>query len=51
MSEKEIILNIFNRLKLQEKFTEYEDGDIEFFNGWESVIIEFDKDGSVKDIK
>ena len=51
MSEKEIILNIFNRLKIQERFTEYEDGVIELFNGWESVIIEFDEDGSVKGIK
>lgn len=50
MSEKEIILNIFNRLKLQDKINVYEDGVIEFFNGWESLIIEFDENGTVKEI-
>ena len=51
MSEKEVILNIFNRLKMQESITEYKDGVIEFYSGWESVIIEFNEDGSVKNIK
>ena len=50
VSEKEIIMNILNRLKLQDKTNVYEDGVIEFFNGWESLIIEFDENGTVKEV-
>lgn len=50
MTEKEIILNIINRLNLQNRLTYFKDGDIEFYNGWESILIEFNEDGSVKAI-
>ena len=50
MSEREVILNIFNRLGLQDKVTKFEDGDIEFDSGWESVIFKFDENGVVKNI-
>ena len=47
MTEKEIILNIFNRLNLLDKITVYEDSTIEYAGGWESLIIKFDKNGLV----
>lgn len=50
MSEKEIILNIINRLDLQDRLIQFKDGDIEFFNGWESIIIKFDENGFVKSV-
>lgn len=50
MSEKEIILNIISRLGLQNKLIQFEDGNIEFYNGWDSLIIEFDENGFVKSI-
>ena len=50
MSEKEIVLNIVDRLGLQDKITQFEDGTIEFYSGWESVIFEFDENDVVKNI-
>lgn len=50
MTEKEIILAIINRLGLQNKIIQFEDGNIEFKSGWESIIVNFDDTGSVKSI-
>lgn len=48
MTEKEMILNIVDRL--QRKIYYKDDNAIEFNGTHESIIIEFDKNGFVKDI-
>lgn len=48
MTEKEMILNIIDRL--QRKIYYKDDNAVEFDGTHESIVIEFDEDGFVKDI-
>ena len=50
MTEKEMILNILNRISL--KVVLQDDKSIEFENGYghEDIVIDFDEDGNVTDI-
>lgn len=48
MTEKEMILNIIDRL--QRKIYYKDDSAVEFDGTHESIVVEFDEDGFVKDI-